>query len=320
MAAGTGPVAIDAERASGYRYSARAYLIQLRREGAGTCLVDPIAFDVAGAAAGGPRRHRVDPARRDPGPALPDRGRPAPRRGCSTPSSPARLLGYPRVGLATLVETLLGCRMAKEHSAVDWSTRPLPEPWLEYAALDVEVLVELREVLGAELVEAGKDGWAAEEFEWLKSFTQTARVGPVAAYVGPAQGARPPGPGRRTRPVDDPRPDRGRARRHPEPDHPRLRDRGGRARDAHHPHGPEGHQGLLRPRRRPVRRPLGRRPDAGPRPARGPAADADAALRRAAAAARLGRQGPGRRPASAAGPRGDHRARRRSWRSPPRTC
>jgi ribonuclease D len=66
--------------------------------------------------------------------------------------------------------------MAKEHSAVDWSTRPLPEPWLEYAALDVEVLIELREVLGAELVEAGKDGWAAEEFEWLKGFTQPTRI------------------------------------------------------------------------------------------------------------------------------------------------
>ena len=45
IAAGTGPVAIDAERASGYRYSSRAYLIQLRREGSGTWLVDPIAFE-----------------------------------------------------------------------------------------------------------------------------------------------------------------------------------------------------------------------------------------------------------------------------------
>ena len=66
--------------------------------------------------------------------------------------------------------------MAKEHSAVDWSTRPLPEPWLEYAALDVEVLVELREVLAPSSAEAGKDGWAAEEFEWLKGFTQPTRV------------------------------------------------------------------------------------------------------------------------------------------------
>ncbi len=45
MAAGTGPIAIDAERASGYRYSPRAYLIQLRREGSGTALVDPIMYD-----------------------------------------------------------------------------------------------------------------------------------------------------------------------------------------------------------------------------------------------------------------------------------
>src|SRR5689334_14677044 len=42
LAAGTGPLAVDAERASGFRYSARAYLIQLRRAGAGTVLIDPI--------------------------------------------------------------------------------------------------------------------------------------------------------------------------------------------------------------------------------------------------------------------------------------
>ena len=42
FAAGAGPVALDAERASGYRYSQRAYLVQLRRSGAGTALIDPI--------------------------------------------------------------------------------------------------------------------------------------------------------------------------------------------------------------------------------------------------------------------------------------
>ena len=42
FAAGTGPVAIDAERASGYRYGQRAYLVQLRREGAGSTLIDPV--------------------------------------------------------------------------------------------------------------------------------------------------------------------------------------------------------------------------------------------------------------------------------------
>jgi len=43
LAAGRGPIAVDTERASGYRYSQRAYLVQVRREGAGTFLVDPVA-------------------------------------------------------------------------------------------------------------------------------------------------------------------------------------------------------------------------------------------------------------------------------------
>ena len=53
FAAGTGPVAIDAERASGYRYSQRAYLVQLRRAGAGTALLDPLPFDADAARAYG---------------------------------------------------------------------------------------------------------------------------------------------------------------------------------------------------------------------------------------------------------------------------
>ncbi len=166
IARGTGPVAIDAERASGYRYSARAYLVQLRREGSGTHLVDPIAFE------------RLDPLQEAIGASewilhaatqdlacLAEVGlRPTV---LFDTELAGRLLGYPRVGLATLVETLVGRRLRKEHSAVDWSTRPLPEPWLEYAALDVEVLVELRDVLADELVETGKDDWARQEFHHL---------------------------------------------------------------------------------------------------------------------------------------------------------
>jgi len=64
-----------------------------------------------------------------------------------------------------MVETVLGLRLEKGHSAADWSTRPLPEDWLRYAALDVEVLVELRDVLHAELLESGKLEWAKEEFD-----------------------------------------------------------------------------------------------------------------------------------------------------------
>ena len=172
---GTGPVAIDAERASGYRYSNRAYLIQLRRRGSGTALIDPIAFDSLAPLqdAIGDTEWILHAATQDL-PCLADVGL-MPTALFDTELA-GRLLGYPRVGLATLVETLLGYRMKKEHSAVDWSTRPLPEPWLEYAALDVEVLVELRDVLDQELKETGKDEWARQEFDHLRGFVMPERV------------------------------------------------------------------------------------------------------------------------------------------------
>ena len=175
LAAGTGPIAIDAERASGYRYSNRAYLIQLRREGAGTWLVDPIPLTT------------LDPLQEALGDAewilhAATQDLPCLREVGLTPTSifdtelAGRLLGYPRVGLATLVETVLGLRMRKEHSAADWSTRPLPTPWLDYAALDVEVLLELREHMVTELEKAGKAEWARQEFENLLGFEPAVRV------------------------------------------------------------------------------------------------------------------------------------------------
>ena len=166
FAAGTGPVAVDAERASGYRYSSRAYLVQLRREGAGTALVDPIPFgglEALGEALGDVE-WILHAATQDL-PCLAELGmRPA---SLFDTELAGRLLGHPRVGLATLVESVLGRSMRKEHSAVDWSTRPLPTPWLEYAALDVEPLVELRAALVRELEAAGKTEWARQEFVHL---------------------------------------------------------------------------------------------------------------------------------------------------------
>ncbi|WP_183095474.1 HRDC domain-containing protein [Nocardioides stalactiti] len=175
VAAGTGPVAIDAERASGYRYSSRAYLIQVRRQGAGTGLIDPIPLTSLAPlqeAIGG-AEWILHAATQDL-PCLAEVGL-VPAALFDTELA-GRLLNYPRVGLATLVETLLDRRMKKEHSAVDWSTRPLPEPWLEYAALDVEVLVELRTILADQLVEAGKDDWARQEFDNLRGFEPTVRT------------------------------------------------------------------------------------------------------------------------------------------------
>lgn len=170
VAAGSGPVALDAERASGYRYSQRAYLVQVRREGAGTALIDPIATGHLTMLddAIGDTEWILHAASQDLA-CLAEVGL-RPRRLFDTEHA-GRLLNLPRVGLASLVEHYLDQSLAKEHSAADWSTRPLPEPWLVYAALDVEVLIEIRDHIEDDLEKAGKTGWAAQDFEALLSFT-----------------------------------------------------------------------------------------------------------------------------------------------------
>jgi ribonuclease D len=163
LAAGTGPVAIDAERASGFRYGHRAFLVQLRRADAGTVLIDPVACpDLSALDEALASTEAVLHAASQDLPCLADLGyRP---RSIFDTELAGRLLGYPRVGLGTLVEEVLGLTLQKSHSAADWSTRPLPAEWLRYAALDVEVLVELRDVLAAQLAEQGKTAWAEQEF------------------------------------------------------------------------------------------------------------------------------------------------------------
>ncbi len=170
LGAGTGPLAVDAERASGYRYGQRAYLVQLRREGAGTVLIDPIACpDLQPVAESTRGAEWVLHAATQDLPCLAELGlRPDALFDTELGS---RLAGLPRVGLGAVAEHYLGLRLAKEHSAVDWSARPLPQPWLTYAALDVEVLVQLRDAVAADLHAQGKDEWARQEFEALTTFT-----------------------------------------------------------------------------------------------------------------------------------------------------
>ena len=163
FAAGSGPVAVDAERASGYRYSQRAYLVQLRRGGAGTALIDPIACpDLSALSEALADAEWVLHAANQDLPCLSGVGM-RPTRLFDTELG-ARIAGYERVGLGTMSEIVLGQQLAKEHSAADWSRRPLPESWLRYAALDVEILVDLRDALEGELSRQGKLTWAEEEF------------------------------------------------------------------------------------------------------------------------------------------------------------
>lgn len=164
LAEGHGPIAVDVERASGFRYSQRAYLIQVYRRGAGVFLFDPPPlgdFQSLQDAIGG--EEWVLHAASQDLPSLRELGL-EPASMFDTELA-ARLLGHDRVGLGAVVEDTLGITLAKAHSASDWSTRPLPQSWLEYAALDVEHLVDVRDALVAELAEQGKTGFAAEEFQ-----------------------------------------------------------------------------------------------------------------------------------------------------------
>ena len=163
LAAAEGPVAVDAERASGYRYGQAAYLVQLRRADGPIVLVDPVArLDLTGLARVLDGPEWVLHAASQDLPCLADLGL-RPRTVFDTELG-ARVAGLPRVGLAAVTEHFLGIGLAKEHSAVDWSTRPMPASWLTYAALDVELLLDVRDALAAELERQGKLAWAREEF------------------------------------------------------------------------------------------------------------------------------------------------------------
>lgn len=160
---GEGPVAIDAERASGYRYSQRAYLIQVFRRGSGSFLFDAPAIGEFGELQEtiGSVEWVLHAASQDLA-CLREVGL-DPDTIFDTELG-ARLAGIPRVGLGSVVEELLGIHLAKEHSAADWSTRPLPQSWLVYAALDVELLVDLRDAIAAILDDDGKADIAQQEF------------------------------------------------------------------------------------------------------------------------------------------------------------
>ena len=164
-------LALDAERASGFKYSQRAYLVQFSNRTDSIFLLDPIAFSTEDldplVAAVNQRPWILHAATQDLG-CLAELGF-KPQRIFDTELT-ARLCGFERVGLGAVCELALSVRLAKEHSAADWSTRPLPDTWLDYAALDVDVLHEMVDYLEAEIDRSGKSQIVAEEMHHLVGF------------------------------------------------------------------------------------------------------------------------------------------------------
>ena len=213
LAGGHGPFAVDAERASGFRYSNRAYLIQIRRAGAGTVLIDPVSH-------GGDSLTVLRPvadvlaedewilhAADQDLPCLAEIGMQPPA--LYDTELAGRLAGFDRVNLAAMAQRLLGVGLAKGHGAADWSRRPLPAAWLNYAALDVEVLIDLRESIAGGARRAGQNRLGRRRIRLRSERRRPSPTGdpprPLAPHLRHSSGAQPAWSGRRARTVDGPR-------------------------------------------------------------------------------------------------------------------
>lgn len=162
LAKGRTPIALDVERAQGYRYNQNPYLIQIRREDVGTFLVDPIALpDLSSLIPGTSDTWLLHDGTQD----LPNLRFVGlqPRELFDTMWA-SRLLGLRSFGLQASCEQFLGLSLAKDHQANDWSVRPLYSDWLRYAALDVELLTELYRRQATRLHDLGRWEWAQQDF------------------------------------------------------------------------------------------------------------------------------------------------------------
>ncbi|MBI9000608.1 HRDC domain-containing protein [Corynebacterium sp. CCM 9185] len=169
LSAGRGPIAVDTERASGYRYDERAFLIQLRRRDTGTLLLDPEGHRDELREAFAPVLNSatwIIHAAPSDLPCLAQLGL-YPADLFDTELA-GRLAGMDHVNLAAMTEDILGYTLSKGHGQEDWSTRPLPDEWLDYAALDVELLNELAEAMVEILDAGGKLDWAVQEFQHIR--------------------------------------------------------------------------------------------------------------------------------------------------------
>jgi ribonuclease D len=75
----------------------------------------------------------------------------------------AQLLGRQRIGLAGLLEEHFGVAVDKSGQKANWSQRPITPKLLNYAALDVWHLPDLRDILKRDLKKLGRLDWLEQQ-------------------------------------------------------------------------------------------------------------------------------------------------------------
>ena len=156
LSASSLPVAVDVERAQGFRYGSSPYLLQLRREDVGSFLIDTAALPHLECLQASMNSTWILHDASQDLPNLRELGLEIPALFDTQVAS--RLLGMTHFGLSAVCEQVLGLTLVKDHQASNWSVRPLPKDWLRYAVLDVELLTALKDSLEERLDHLGPAG------------------------------------------------------------------------------------------------------------------------------------------------------------------
>ena len=154
-------IALDTEFHREKTYYPQRGLIQLAWP-AGIALVDPVKLDVTPLAGVLERALIIGHALDQDLEVLRLWVGATPRRLFDTQLASA-FVGYSTPSLQSLLERRLGVMVTKGDRLSDWSSRPLSESQLNYAASDVEYLIDLYDGLCDDLRAVGRLAWAQEE-------------------------------------------------------------------------------------------------------------------------------------------------------------
>ncbi|MER2999377.1 ribonuclease D [Pontibacter populi] len=90
----------------------------------------------------------------------------------------AKILNYERSSLATVLKEEFNIEIDKSQQSSNWNKRPLTEQQLQYAAIDVVYLHEVKDKLLTEIEQVGRMHWLQEENSLLEKLRYTESENP----------------------------------------------------------------------------------------------------------------------------------------------